>query len=298
MQEGSAMADSGKGLRTISDTAHWVAFYRAMESERPDALFRDPYARRLAGERGERAVKSLRRGKSSAWSMIVRTAVFDEIIVRCVQRDSVGLVLNLAAGLDTRPYRLPLPASLDWVEADLPGILSYKREILKDVNPVCKLERVEIDLRENDARRRLFASLAERSQRALVVAEGLLVYLDPEDVRGLACDLFDARSFRFWLADIASPKVIRMMNRSWGRQIRDAGAAFRFAPAEGSQFFQPFGWRKTEFRDLLAESRRLNRRMPVDWLLRFWEVVMPRRTARRMREWRSGVVLLEKTERT
>ncbi len=288
------MSDSGPGLQSISDTAHWVAYYRAMESERPDALFRDPYARRLAGERGERAVKSLRRGKSSAWSMIVRTAIFDEIIVRYVQRKSVGLVLNLAAGLDTRPYRLPLPTSLEWVEADLPGILSYKCEILKDEKPVCKLERVEIDLRENDARRRLFARLAERSERALVVTEGLLVYLDPDEVRGLARDLFDARSFRFWLTDLGGPRVIRMMNRSWGRQIHAAGAAFRFAPAEGGEFFRPLGWREVEFRDFLAESRRLNRRMPVDWLLRFWETVMPRRTARRMREWRSGALLLER----
>ena len=42
------------GLRHISDTAHWVAFYRALESERPDALFHDPFARRLAGVRGAR----------------------------------------------------------------------------------------------------------------------------------------------------------------------------------------------------------------------------------------------------
>ena len=266
-----------------------------MESERPDALFRDPYARLLAGERGERAVESLRRGKSSAWSMIVRTALFDEIIVRCVQQESVGLVLNLAAGLDTRPYRLPLPASLEWVEADLPAILSYKREILKNEKPVCKLDRVEIDLRENDARRRLFARLAERSRGALAMTEGLLVYLDPEDVRGLARDLHEAQSFRFWLTDLASPKVIRIMNRSWGRQIRAAGAAFRFAPAQGSEFFRPLGWREAEFRDFLAESRRLNRLMPMDRLLRFWEKVMPRRTATRMREWRSGAVLLERT---
>ena len=50
-------------LRNISDTARWVAFYRAMESERPDALFHDPYARRLAGERGEQIVRSLPRGR-------------------------------------------------------------------------------------------------------------------------------------------------------------------------------------------------------------------------------------------
>src|SRR5437773_1190282 len=40
-------------IRSVSDTALWVAMYRAYESERADALFSDPYARRLAGPRGE-----------------------------------------------------------------------------------------------------------------------------------------------------------------------------------------------------------------------------------------------------
>ena len=48
-------------IRNVSDTARWVAFYRAMESERPDAVFRDPFARRLAGERGEAIVRTVAR---------------------------------------------------------------------------------------------------------------------------------------------------------------------------------------------------------------------------------------------
>ncbi|MGH7538497.1 MAG: class I SAM-dependent methyltransferase, partial [Gemmatimonadales bacterium] len=68
----------------VSDTAHWVATYRAMESERPDALFRDPYARRLAGPRGEAIVNALPKAKAFAWPMIVRTAVMDEIILRLI----------------------------------------------------------------------------------------------------------------------------------------------------------------------------------------------------------------------
>src|SRR2546427_252302 len=114
------MSTSGP-ITHVSDTARWVALYRAMESERPDALFRDPYARRLAGERGERIVASMRRGRAMAWPMIVRTAVLDELILRAIERDGVDTVLNLAAGLDTRPYRLPLPSSLRWVEADFPA---------------------------------------------------------------------------------------------------------------------------------------------------------------------------------
>ncbi|MDE3137795.1 MAG: class I SAM-dependent methyltransferase [Acidobacteriota bacterium] len=290
------MGDPRQVMSSLSDTAYWVAFYRAMETDRPDALFRDPYARRLAGERGERIVRALRRGRSMAWSMIVRTAVLDEIIVERVRRESIGLVLNLAAGLDARPYRLALPPSLEWVEADLPGIIDYKRDKLAAEKPACKLERVEIDLRDRDARRRLFAQLGERAERVLVISEGLLVYLDPADVGALASDLHETRSFHFWLTDLAAPKVLQMVNRSWGKQLKSAGAAFRFGPAEGGEFFRPFGWREAEFRGLLEESRRLNRRMPLDWLIRFWEVVTPRRTARRMKLWRSGVLLLQRLE--
>src|SRR5882762_3066298 len=107
-----------------------------MESERPDALFRDRYARKLAGERGERILASMRRGRSWAWPMIVRTAVLDELIVR----DGVDTVLNLAAGLDTRPYRLQLPSSLRWIEVDFPDVIAYKQQQLKGERPVCRSE--------------------------------------------------------------------------------------------------------------------------------------------------------------
>lgn len=63
----------------VSDTALWVAVYRAMESKRKDALFCDPYAERLAGDRGREIVGRLERGQSSAWSIITRTAVLDEL---------------------------------------------------------------------------------------------------------------------------------------------------------------------------------------------------------------------------
>lgn len=284
---------SGSGpMQSISDTAFWVAYYRAMESDRPDALFRDPYARRLAGERGERIVSALRRGRSSATPMIVRTAVFDQVILDRVARHSIDLVLNLAAGLDARPFRLPLPPSLRWVEADLPAVIRYKQEALAGEKPVCQLERVEIDLRDRDERRRLFARLDGSAARVLVLSEGLLVYLAPEDVAALSRDLHQPH-FRFWLTDLASPRVLRMMNRAWGKRMQAAGAPFRFAPAEGNAFFLPHGWRELEFHDLLPESRRLNRRMPADWLIRFWETVMPRRTARKLKEWSSGTLLLE-----
>ena len=111
----------------VSDTARWVAVYRAQESERPDRLFDDPFARRLAGPRGEAIVRGLPRGAQMAWPMVVRTAVMDEVILRVIARDGITTVLNLAAGLDARPWRLQLPASLQWIDVDHPEMIEYKR---------------------------------------------------------------------------------------------------------------------------------------------------------------------------
>ena len=131
---------SPKLIENVSDTARWVAFYRAMESERSDALFRDPWAKKLAGERGAAIVRHIPRARAMAWALIVRTQVFDELILQAV-RQGADVVLNLAAGFDTRPYRLPLPPSLRWIEVDLPELLAHKERELAGDRPVCELER-------------------------------------------------------------------------------------------------------------------------------------------------------------
>src|SRR3989441_5301510 len=108
---------NGPLIRHISDTARWVAVYRARETQRTDALFRDPYAQRLAGERGEAIAAAAAAGRDD-WPFPIRTFLFDSYITEHVASGG-DLVVNLAAGLDTRPYRMDLPASLRWVEVDL-----------------------------------------------------------------------------------------------------------------------------------------------------------------------------------
>ena len=90
-------------FENLSVTVRWVAYYRAMETERPDAIFRDPFAEQLAGDAGRTMVEEMPRGRSTAWAMIVRTAIFDELILEYVNAHEADTVLNLAAGLDARP---------------------------------------------------------------------------------------------------------------------------------------------------------------------------------------------------
>ena len=128
-------------IEHISDTAKWVAVYRAMETKRPDAIFRDPFAERLAGAQGQAIVDSMKNGRSMAWAMIVRTAVFDEIILERIRNGNVDVVVNLAAGLDARPWRMKLPPTLRWIDVDLPGILDHKTEIMKAEKPAASRRR-------------------------------------------------------------------------------------------------------------------------------------------------------------
>lgn len=275
-------------IRNVSDTARWVAVYRARETERPDALFRDPFARRLAGERGEQIANSMPLGRDNAWSMITRTCLIDELIQDQV-RDGVDTVVNLAAGLDSRPYRMKLPPALRWVEVDLPEILSYKEEILRDDKPVCSLERIRLDLSNTVARRELFAALAAKSQKTLLITEGLLIYLTAEDVAGLAADLAAPPSFKLWILDIASPGLLKMLAKRMSRHLSEA-APFKFAPPEGPNFFRPHGWDAVIVHSLLKNAARLKR---LSLMMRFFALLPESEKSRRDRPW-SGICLMKK----
>jgi methyltransferase (TIGR00027 family) len=245
-------------VRNISDTARWAAVFRARETQRPDAIFRDPYAERLAGQMGVDIANTLPQGNRHAWAWVARTYLFDEFITHEIEQ-GVDMVVNLAAGLDARPYRMALPASLQWIDVDLPEILAYKEGILSSEKPVCALERIRVDLSEGSARRALFASLDRRANKILVLTEGLLIYLSAEEVASLAKDLAAGSHFQRWIMDLSSPGLLRMMQRTTGKQLSKVGAPFKFAPAEGPAFFTTHGWEPVDVKGLLKTAARFKR---------------------------------------
>jgi O-methyltransferase involved in polyketide biosynthesis len=95
-------------ISNVSDTARWVAIYRAWETARPNPLFRDPFAERLAGERGRQIVAQLPMSRAAryGWPLIARTKVIDDLVLASVA-EGCRCVLNLAAGSTLRPYRPP-----------------------------------------------------------------------------------------------------------------------------------------------------------------------------------------------
>ena len=273
-------------IRNVSDTARWVAAYRAQETERPDAIFRDPFARRLAGARGEQIARMMPLGGDNAWSMITRTYLIDKFVEAEI-RGGADLVINLAAGLDSRPYRMALPPALRWIEVDLPEILDYKESVLRDEKPVCSLERIRLDLSDIRARRELFARLGQSAARALIITEGLLIYLPQQAVGEFAADLAVPARFQSWIVDLASPGLLRMLKKRMKSQLREA-APFQFAPEEGPRFFERFGWKQVDVQSLLKNAARL-KRLPFG--LRLFALLPESEKSRRNRPW-SGVCLM------
>jgi O-methyltransferase involved in polyketide biosynthesis len=197
--------------------------------------------------------------------------------------------VNLAAGLDARPYRLPLPASLKWIDVDLPEITDYKEELLKDEQPRCELERVRLDLADVPARQALFSRLGTAARQALVISEGLIVYLTSEDVGALAEDLSRQTSFKYWLLDLTSPGLLKMMQKKMGQPLAQASAPLIFGPSEGPDFFKAHGWQPLEVRSMFHTAGGL-KRLPL--LFSFFYRLQKSEKFQANRPW-GGTCLLE-----
>lgn len=276
-------------LTHISDTARWVAVLRAREGFRKDALFHDHLALGLAGYEGGAIadVMKLRAGMPD-WPIVMRTVILDEHVLRCVA-DGVDMVIDLAAGLDVRPYRLKLPKELIWVDVDLPNLTAEKNAALANEVPTCRVERHAVDLSDAAARRALFAQLGARCKKALVITEGLLVYLTEAQVSGIATDLAAVPTFHYWTMELASKALLQWLNKRVGKHLAEAGMPMQWGTADGPHFFERFGWRVLEARSVHMEAAKYKR---LPW---FFQLLshLPQPKPPWKRVW-SGVCLFEK----
>lgn len=257
----------------VSDTAFWVATYRAVETERTDALFRDPLAARLVEGRGREIAAGMKDQRTTAWSVSVRTCIIDDMVRRALAL-GVDTVLNLGAGLDTRPYRLDLPRDLRWVEVDFAGIVAFKEERLRGERPRCALRRVSLDLSATDARRELLGDVAGKAGKILVLTEGVVPYLSLDDAAALALDLRAQPKVTRWIVDRFSREALRHRRRAGrARQLQNAPVLFK--PDDWEAFFAAHGWKVAEVRYLIPEARRIGRPVPIGPWKRFFVALMP-----------------------
>jgi len=287
-------------INHVSDTAFMAAAYRALETDRPNALFHDPFAAKLAGERGRKIIDNLpKQAFVGGWSVVMRTRIIDDFIHE-ILAEGVDTVLNLGAGLDSRPYRMELPGSLRWIEVDHPHVIELKETLLSGETPRCRLERVRLDLADIEARRTLLGNVAAQAQKVLVLTEAVTPYLSEEAVASLGTDLRSLESVGYWLVDYFSPASYDYRRRS-GMSQAMKNAPFLFEPQDYFGFFLRIGWTPKETRYFATEAERLRRPAPFPPLIRVMMRLLgmlasPKRR-REMKQY-AGFVLFEPADTT
>lgn len=229
----------------VGKTSLLTAAMRAVESKRSEAegrFFSDPYAELLAGSEGMALLQKALAESGDQPAIAVRTKYMDEKINESLHR-GIRQIVIIAAGMDTRAYRLLLPAGTRVFELDRKEVLAYKHEKLSNTKPLCERQALAVDLQE-DWPTHLLKSSFKSGEPTLWLVEGLLMYLEESQVKALFTKI----------NSLSSPKDVMLFD-VLGRSLLDApfmkkqleflsnmGAPWRFGEDEPEQLMKKFGW--------------------------------------------------------
>ncbi len=260
----------------VGKTALGVARVRAQESQREDRLFDDPYAQAFVDAAPgafpeEQAVRDrpaaygplVSLGAAFYAHAVIRTRFYDDYLAAATAAGSRQVVL-LAAGLDTRAFRLAWPAGTRVFELDLPGVLAFKEAVLDARGAVPRCERVTVpaDLRENWPAG-LTAAGFYPAWPATWLAEGLIIYLTAGEAGRLLSMVSDLSAPRSRLAfehDPAGPDRLTAMARQIPA-MRKYTSLWKGGLGDPPGWLAGHGWRP-EFHRLAALGSSYGRPVP------------------------------------
>ncbi len=179
-------------ISPLGSLALIVAANRAFETEHAQPLYRDPFARLLAGDAGMALMARMRSALGSASGpfstrdpdpyLSVRTRFFDDALQKVVRGAGIAQVVVLGAGMDMRAFRLEWPAGLAWFEIDREEVFSRKEPVLRRLaRPRCARQAVCADL-GGEWTSALAAAGFDSTRPAAFLIEGVLLYLNAATV--------------------------------------------------------------------------------------------------------------------
>ncbi|MGB7443644.1 MAG: SAM-dependent methyltransferase [Coleofasciculaceae cyanobacterium] len=165
----------------VSRSSLMTAAVRAIETQRPDALFKDPLAVKLAGDNliAEITPNAQEYEDNGTPIIIVRTRFFDDFLMK--EAASIRQVVILGAGMDTRAFRLPWQSDIHLYELDRPEVLQYKASVLGNRQTQCHRHSIEVDIREPWVDKLLDAGYQVEIPSVWLM-EGFVYYLSENEV--------------------------------------------------------------------------------------------------------------------
>jgi methyltransferase (TIGR00027 family) len=229
----------------VSDTALMVAACRALESQSEAGFVIDPFGAELAGARGMAILRALPNPKFMQFGVGVRTRFIDELLLDALTTKAIATVLSVGCGLDTRPWRLDLPPDLHWIEVDFAQMLDYKDSVMREHRPRCRRTRLTADV--SDASERLAVYSAAGPAPALMITEGLLMYLPAATVEALASEVGQQSSVAYWISDITTTAFSKAINVETPHGVQSVRAPDALPGEQIYEILRQKGW-VTEWR--------------------------------------------------
>ncbi len=232
----------------VATTALYTAMIRARESARPDRLFNDPLAGALAGPQGTELIswmEAISPGAADFSVIIIRTRFFDDALERIVGQSGVDQIVLLAAGMDTRAFRLSLPPGITLFEIDRTEVLDVKAARLAELGarPRCRRVAIPADLNA-DWSASLCASGFDRRRPAVWFAEGLSLFLTDAQVHQLLATLSELAVSGSWLCVDAVSRWVLTSPQLAGFVAMFAanGSPFQFGTDDPENLVRAHGW--------------------------------------------------------
>ena len=237
----------------VSDTALMVAACRAHETGLEDAFIKDPFAARLAGERGFTILDAMPHANILRIGMAIRTRFVDDLLLDALRHYPITTVLSVGCGLDTRPWRLELASDLRWIEIDFADMLDYKDQMMSGETPHCRRERLTVDL--NDPAQRNAMYIAAGSTPALMITEGLLMYLPAASVDALAAESPNHSGIAHWISDITTSDFSRVLGggADTNQPIRHVQASDALKGEQILDALRRHGWTTSAMRSYITD---------------------------------------------
>lgn len=245
------MSPSHGEINHVSDTALMVAACRALESESPDGLVHDPFAARLAGERGLAMLAGLPRPELMRFGIGMRSRFMDELLLEALGSQPIESVVSVGCGLDTRPWRLELPPELRWIEVDFADMLDYKDAMMSGETPRCRRERMTADVTDTTQRRAVYRAAGQAP--ALMITEGLLMYLPAATVEALAAEAGHESGIAHWMSDVATSAFEKAVSMDSYRSVRNVQAPDSLRGEQILDTVRRHGWTTAARRSYLTD---------------------------------------------
>ncbi len=199
-------------LQGVERTMLMTLFWRGMESEQAEPLIRDEVAARLLPEL-EEELSYLRKSKDDQLYNALRTRQFDRWTRDFIDIHPRGTVVDLGCGLDARKQRIG-GTEIRWFGVDLPGVVDFRKSVFTDPPGYTLIAGSVLDFVWMDR----VESVKNRPHH--FSAQGLLPYLQPEDVKRLVLGLRERFPECELVFDAMSPFMVRMHNyHPWVRKM-------------------------------------------------------------------------------